>query len=134
MRKFTRALLAVLFLSAAYLFAWPSATVPYFGAVVLHFAAGGTAFRGALTKIIYEMTSFMAGIRPAARPMLARLGLQVDIIQKHYCLPSPDVENSVSTHWLQFPISRWRAPLECKSVEREFCKNLAMQIRSNLAP
>jgi Tfp pilus assembly protein PilF len=40
MRKFTRALLAALFLSAAYLFAWPSATVPYFGAVVLHLVAG----------------------------------------------------------------------------------------------
>jgi hypothetical protein len=134
MRKFNRALLTVLFLSAAYLIAWPSATVPYFGAVVLHFAAGGTAFRGALMKITYETASFMAGARPAASSMLARLDLQVDIIQKHYCLRALDVENAASTHWLQIPISRWRAPLESTSVEKEFCKNLAIQIRSNPAP
>jgi tetratricopeptide (TPR) repeat protein len=40
MRRLTRVLLAALFLSAAYLFAWPSATVSYFGAVVLHLIAG----------------------------------------------------------------------------------------------
>ncbi len=40
MRRLARILLAALFLSAAYLFAWPSATVPYFGAVVLHLIAG----------------------------------------------------------------------------------------------
>ncbi|MGB6199219.1 MAG: tetratricopeptide repeat protein [Candidatus Acidiferrales bacterium] len=40
MRKITRILLAALFLSAAYVFAWPSANVPYFAAVVLHLVAG----------------------------------------------------------------------------------------------
>jgi len=40
MRKLARILLAALFLSAAYLFAWPSATLPYFAAVVLHLVAG----------------------------------------------------------------------------------------------
>jgi len=66
--------------------------------------------------------------------MLARFGLQVDILQKHYCLPALDVENAASTHWLQIPISRWRAPLESRSVEQEICENLAMPIRSNPAP
>src|SRR5580700_5150747 len=40
MKKFSRILLAILFLSAAYLFAWPTATVPYFAAVILHLLAG----------------------------------------------------------------------------------------------
>jgi Flp pilus assembly protein TadD len=40
MRKLSRILLAVLFLSAAYLFAWPTATVSYFATVILHLVAG----------------------------------------------------------------------------------------------
>ena len=40
MRRLTRILLAALFLSAAYLFAWPTATVPYFATVILHLIAG----------------------------------------------------------------------------------------------
>ena len=40
MRRFTSILLAILFLTAAYVFAWPSADVPYFGAVILHVVAG----------------------------------------------------------------------------------------------
>src|ERR1700683_4287793 len=40
MRRFTRILLGVLFISAAYLFAWPSASVPYFASVILHLVAG----------------------------------------------------------------------------------------------
>ena len=39
-RRFRAVLLAVLFLTAAYLFAWPSANVPYFAAVILHLVAG----------------------------------------------------------------------------------------------
>jgi Tfp pilus assembly protein PilF len=39
-RRFGAILLAVLFATAAYLFACPSANVPYFGAVILHLLAG----------------------------------------------------------------------------------------------
>ena len=39
-RRFSAILLVVLFATAAYLFAWPSANVPYFGAVILHLLAG----------------------------------------------------------------------------------------------
>ena len=41
-RRFSAILLAVLFATAAYLFAWPSANVPYFGAVIVHLLAGIT--------------------------------------------------------------------------------------------
>jgi Flp pilus assembly protein TadD len=40
MKRLTRILLAALFLSAAYIFAWPTATVPYFATVILHLIAG----------------------------------------------------------------------------------------------
>jgi tetratricopeptide (TPR) repeat protein len=40
MRRLTSILVATLFLTAAYIFAWPSANVPYFGAVILHLVAG----------------------------------------------------------------------------------------------
>ena len=40
MRRFTSISLAILFLTAAYLFAWPSANVPYFAAVIAHLLAG----------------------------------------------------------------------------------------------
>jgi Flp pilus assembly protein TadD len=39
-RRFRVFLLAVLFVTAAYVFAWPSANVPYFAAVILHLVAG----------------------------------------------------------------------------------------------
>ena len=39
-RRLRAVLLAALFLTAAYLFAWPSANVPYFAAVILHLVAG----------------------------------------------------------------------------------------------
>ena len=39
-RRFSAILLVVLFVTAAYLFVWPSANVPYFGAVILHLLAG----------------------------------------------------------------------------------------------
>jgi Flp pilus assembly protein TadD len=39
-RRFSAILLAVLFLTAVYLFAWPSANVPYLAAVILHLLAG----------------------------------------------------------------------------------------------
>ena len=43
MRKLFTLLLAVLFLTAAYVFAWPSVNIPYFGAIVVH-VFGGVLF------------------------------------------------------------------------------------------
>ncbi|HXO04280.1 MAG TPA: tetratricopeptide repeat protein [Candidatus Sulfotelmatobacter sp.] len=40
MRRLIVILLAVLFVTAAYLFVWPAANVPYFAAVILHLLAG----------------------------------------------------------------------------------------------
>ncbi|MGB9405255.1 MAG: tetratricopeptide repeat protein [Candidatus Acidiferrales bacterium] len=40
MNRLRSYLLSILFLSAAYLFAWPTATIPYEGTVILHFVAG----------------------------------------------------------------------------------------------
>ena len=40
MRRLAMMLLAVLFVTAAYLFVWPAANVPYFAAVILHLLAG----------------------------------------------------------------------------------------------
>src|SRR5271156_3031324 len=40
MRRLVSILLAVLFLTAAYLFAWPAANVPYFAGVIAHLLAG----------------------------------------------------------------------------------------------
>ncbi|MGB8675845.1 MAG: multiheme c-type cytochrome, partial [Candidatus Acidiferrales bacterium] len=40
LRRAISVLLAVLFLTAVYVFAWPSPNVPYFGAVVVHLLAG----------------------------------------------------------------------------------------------
>ena len=40
MRRATSILLAILFLTAAYVYTWPTASVPYFAGVILHLAAG----------------------------------------------------------------------------------------------
>jgi tetratricopeptide (TPR) repeat protein len=40
MRRLVTVLLAVLFVTAVYLFVWPAANVPYFAAVILHLLAG----------------------------------------------------------------------------------------------
>ena len=58
MRRFVSILVAVLFLTAAYVFAWPSANVTYFGAVILHVVAG----------VLFLVALFFAfrGIWPAA--------------------------------------------------------------------
>ncbi|MGB0035506.1 MAG: multiheme c-type cytochrome, partial [Candidatus Acidiferrales bacterium] len=40
MKRFGSLLLAVLFLTAAYVFAWPSASVPYYASVVIHVVSG----------------------------------------------------------------------------------------------
>jgi len=40
MRRFSSPLLVILFLTASYLFVWPSANIPYFAGVILHIVAG----------------------------------------------------------------------------------------------
>src|ERR1700735_2601864 len=40
MRRLIVILLSILFATAAYLFVWPAANVPYFAAVILHLLAG----------------------------------------------------------------------------------------------
>ena len=40
MRRATSILLAILFLTAAYVYAWPTASVPYFAGVIVHLVAG----------------------------------------------------------------------------------------------
>src|SRR4029077_16269865 len=58
MRRLASILLAILFLTAAFVFAWPSANVTYFGAVILHVVAG----------VLFLVALFFAfrGIWPAA--------------------------------------------------------------------
>src|SRR5215469_7445710 len=63
MKRFALILLAVLFLSAAYLFAWPSASIPYFGAVLGHMAAG-VVF---LFAVVFLLQSLLRGATTTAR-------------------------------------------------------------------
>jgi Flp pilus assembly protein TadD len=65
MKRLTNILLIVLVLTAAYVLAWPSANVPYFGAIILHLLAG-VAFLGLL----------IFTLRPILRqgPTTSRLG------------------------------------------------------------
>jgi len=58
-RRFSVILLAALFATAAYLFAWPSANVPYFGAVILHLLAG-------ITLLIFLMFALRGILRGAS--------------------------------------------------------------------
>ena len=51
MKRLTSILLAVLIATAAYVYAWPSANVPYFGAIILHVLVG-IAF---LTLLIFTL-------------------------------------------------------------------------------
>ncbi|MGA7221325.1 MAG: tetratricopeptide repeat protein [Candidatus Acidiferrales bacterium] len=65
MKRVTDILLFVLVLTAAYVFAWPSANVPYFGAIILHLLAG-VAF---LVLLLFTL-------RPMLRqgPIASRIG------------------------------------------------------------
>ncbi len=65
MKRVTDILLFALVLTAAYVFAWPSANVPYFGAIILHLLAG-IAF---LVLLIFTL-------RPMLRqgPIASRIG------------------------------------------------------------
>src|ERR1700727_1112411 len=51
MKRLVHVCLAILFLTAAYVYAWPSANVPYFAAIVLHLFTG-IAFLILLTFVL----------------------------------------------------------------------------------
>src|SRR5580692_3056628 len=65
MKRLIHICLAILFLTAAYVYAWPSANVPYFGAIIIHLV-GGVAFLVLLTF----------GLLPILRnsPVASRIG------------------------------------------------------------
>lgn len=56
MKKIFAVLSAVVFLTAAYVFAWPSANIPYFGAVIVH-VFGGVLFLVALLLLFRTIWS-----------------------------------------------------------------------------
>jgi Flp pilus assembly protein TadD len=59
MKRATTTPLAILFLTAAYIYAWPSASVPYFAGVILHVLAGVALLVGLIfaTKRILQSAS-----------------------------------------------------------------------------
>ena len=63
MRRFKSILLAVLFATAAYVFAWPSANVAYFGAVILHILAGVIL----LVTLVFALRGIWQSDAPAYR-------------------------------------------------------------------
>jgi Flp pilus assembly protein TadD len=62
-RRFSAILLFVLFATAAYLFVWPSANVPYFGAVILHLLAGITL----LVFLLFALRGILRGASITSR-------------------------------------------------------------------
>src|SRR5580658_4584797 len=63
MKRLRSRLLAVLFLTAAYVFVWPAANVPYFAAVLLHLAAGLVL----VVVLALSMRSILPAVSPAQR-------------------------------------------------------------------
>jgi tetratricopeptide (TPR) repeat protein len=63
MRRLASLLLAILFLTAAYVFVWPSANVPYFAGVILHLGAG-VLF---LLTLAFALRSILRDATPSAR-------------------------------------------------------------------
>ena len=63
MKKLHSLLLTFLFLTAAYLFAWPSANIPYFGAIVIHVFGGGLFLIG----LLFFFRSIWRDAAPLAR-------------------------------------------------------------------
>ncbi|MGA8224759.1 MAG: tetratricopeptide repeat protein [Candidatus Acidiferrales bacterium] len=63
MRRFATCLIVLLFLTAAYVFAWPSANVPYFGAVILHLISGIIL----LVTLTFALRQIWPTISPAPR-------------------------------------------------------------------
>jgi Flp pilus assembly protein TadD len=62
-KRFRLALLVTLFVTAAYVFAWPAANVPYFAAVLLHLAAGIVFVIG----VAFFLRSILHDASPAQR-------------------------------------------------------------------
>jgi|HubBroStandDraft_1064217.scaffolds.fasta_scaffold00663_14 tetratricopeptide (TPR) repeat protein len=74
MKRLRSRLLAVLFLTAAYVFVWPAANVPYYAAVLLHLAAGLVL----VVVLALSMRSILPAVSPAQRiawPLLALGGV-----------------------------------------------------------
>src|ERR1700674_3889338 len=63
LRRLASILVVILFLTAAYVFAWPSANVPYFGAVILHLLAGVLL----LVALGYTLRGILRTASPGAR-------------------------------------------------------------------
>jgi Flp pilus assembly protein TadD len=63
MRRFITILLAVLFVTAAYLFSWPAANVPYFAAVLLHPLAGVAL----LVFLVFGLTTILRAASTTSR-------------------------------------------------------------------
>ncbi|MGH9747988.1 MAG: tetratricopeptide repeat protein [Candidatus Acidiferrales bacterium] len=63
MKRAVPTLLALLFLTAAYVYAWPSASIPYFAAVILH-VLGGVAL---LIVLVFTLRKLLREAPPAAR-------------------------------------------------------------------
>jgi len=74
MKRFRSRLLTILFLTAAYIFVWPAANVPYFAAVLLHLVAGIVL----VVVLALSLRSILAAASPAQRigwPLLALGGV-----------------------------------------------------------
>src|SRR5271155_2268713 len=74
LKRLRSLLLAILFLTAAYVFTWPSANVPYFGAVILHLLAGVVL----LVTLVFTLRRIWPAASPALRigwPLLALGGV-----------------------------------------------------------
>ena len=63
MKRAIAILLPVLFLTAAYIFAWPTASVPYFAAVVIH-TLGGVAL---VVLLILTLEKILTRAAPATK-------------------------------------------------------------------
>src|SRR5271155_876593 len=63
MKRATSILLAILFLTAAYVYAWPTASVPYFAGVVLHLVAGVAL----VIALIFTLNKILRGAPAASK-------------------------------------------------------------------
>src|SRR5580700_5654818 len=63
MKRAATALLAILFLTAAYIYAWPTASVPYFAGMILHILAGAAL----LIALIFAMKRILRDAPPAKK-------------------------------------------------------------------
>ncbi len=63
MKRVVSILLGILFVTAAYVFAWPSASVPYFAGVILHVVAGAVL----LVALIFTLRKLLRSSSPASK-------------------------------------------------------------------